>query len=278
MPRRRENPEVIIGNAPVSASSADSRRAAPVGRTISCVALLCILAVPFLALPRDTKSAESFFPLVEGAYWVYGGSVTWFNQDKQADVQATVSLKMSVEKVYRKENAIFAVLEGFPSDLNFSDGEVKRSQWVLIEKQNGKQRVFLHELDSTMPLPTAQNPGNAFDSFMTDDDLLFEWPMTRRDKFCDPDARKREDDMYCWMVESDEKTPLRSINGLASAKVPVYTLTYRTNPDDTQMEVSPGIGIVAYHYHHHGTTADTDLKLLEFHPAAEKSLSTGATP
>ena len=69
--------------------------------------------------------------------------------------------------------------------------------------------------------------------------------------------------MYCWIVESEGKKNLEGISGEKSRSAPVFTISYRTNPDDTQIELSPGIGIIAYRYHHHGTTATTDVRLAD---------------
>jgi hypothetical protein len=91
------------------------------------------------------------------------------------------------------------------------------------------------------------------------------------------ESAKREDEMYCWVVESESRKNLETVLGLSSGSAPVFTITYRTNPDDTQIELSPGIGIIAYRYHHHGTTAETDVKLIEFHPVPDKSASSGGT-
>ena len=44
------------------------------------------------------------------------------------------------------------------------------------------------------------------------------------------------------------------------------------------MELSPGIGILSYQYHHHGTVADTSLTLVEFHPAQLPPTAPGAKP
>jgi hypothetical protein len=44
------------------------------------------------------------------------------------------------------------------------------------------------------------------------------------------------------------------------------------------MEISPGIGILSYQYHHHGTVADTSLTLVEFHPAPPSPATAGTKP
>ena len=40
----------------------------------------------------------------------------------------------------------------------------------------------------------------------------------------------------------------------------------RTNPDDATYELTPGIGLTRYIYHHHGTRLDVDAKLVEHTP------------
>lgn len=230
-----------------------------------------IVAIAFGA--QEPGPPKHFFPLTQGTYWVYQGSVAWFDQAKHKTAASRVSLKMAVDRVFEKEGMVFGEISGYPADLNFTTGQANPSRWILTESP--KHQIFLRELDPSMRLPVAGNPGSAFDSFMTEDDLLFEWPMARGRKYCDAEAAKREDEMYCWVVESAGEKNLESVTGLSLASAPVFTISYRTNPDDTQIELSPGIGIVAYRYHHHGTSAETDVKLIEFHPVPGKSASSG---
>jgi hypothetical protein len=55
-------------------------------------------------------------------------------------------------------------------------------------------------------------------------------------------------------------------------------LRYITNPDDTEIELAPGTGIISYQYHHHGTVADTSLTLVEFHAEPTLPTTPGAKP
>ena len=216
-----------------------------------------------------------FFPLTPGTYWVYQGTVTWFDQAKHKASEAKVSLKMTIERVFQREDTIFAEIQGYPADLNFTAGETHPSRWILAE--SSRHQVFLRELDPSTSLPLTEGPGSAFDSFMTEEDLLFEWPA-RGKKYCDAESAKHEEEMYCWVVESEGSKNLEAVTSLVSGNARVFTIAYRTNPDETQIELSPGIGIIAYHYRHHGTTAATDLNLTEFHPVPDKSPSIGGTP
>lgn len=240
------------------------------------IALCCITIASLaarVAFTQELASPTHFFPLSSGTYWVYQGKVTWFDQAKQKSAESKVTLKMSVERVFQKESILFAEIEGYPANLNFTTGEANPSRWILTETP--KHEIFLRELDPSTRLPLTASAGTAFDSFMTEDDLLFEWPMARGKKYCDAESARREDEMYCWVVESEGKKNLVPAAGPSATNAPVFTISYRTNPDDTEIELSPGIGIVAYHYYHHGSTAETDVRLTEFHPVSGESASPG---
>jgi hypothetical protein len=214
-----------------------------------------------------------FFPLTQGTYWVYQGTVTWFDQAKHKASQAKVSLKMTVERVLQREGTILAEIQGYPADLNFTTGETHPSRWILAE--SSRHQVFLRQLDPSTPLPLTKSPGSAFDSFMTEEDLLFEWPLARGNKYCDAESTKRA--LYCWVVESQGSKNLEAASSLVSGNTQVFTIACRTNPDETRIELSRGAGIIAYHYRHHGTTAATGVNLTEFHPVPDKSPSIGGT-
>jgi len=89
-------------------------------------------------------------------------------------------------------------------------------------------------------------------------------------KFGASEDIKRPDDRYCWVVATHEKKVLKEIRGVPPKPSDVFLLQYITAADDTQMELSSGIGIISYQYHHHGTVADTSLSLVEFHRGVNK--------
>ena len=71
--------------------------------------------------------------------------------------------------------------------------------------------------------------------------------------------------MYCWVVDEPTQVSLDGIKGLTAKSVTAFGLGYRTNPDDSEMQLVPDVGIISFGYHHHGTVAETELKLVEFH-------------
>lgn len=64
--------------------------------------------------------------------------------------------------------------------------------------------------------------------------------------------------------------------GLTPRRAEVSVLRFVINPEDTAIELVSGIGILSYEDHHHGSTADTSVDLLEFHPAPIAATAAGS--
>jgi hypothetical protein len=217
-----------------------------------------------------------FFPLTPGTWWLYRGTVTWSDQQTEKEVQANVTLKMTIEKVIQKPEFNIAILSGFPRDLDWATGEVATMPWLLIETK--RHEIFLNSLPPDFDYAKLEKDAASLDKFLSEDNLLFRWPLKQGMKFGDAESLRREDAHYCWVVATQESKKLGDIKGLAPRSAEVSVLQYITNPDDTEMELSPGIGILSYQYHHHGTVAETSLTLVEFHPAPPPPPAPGAKP
>lgn len=217
---------------------------------------------------------ELFFPLVPGTWWLYRGTVTWTDQQTEKEAQADVTLKMSVDKVIQKPEATIAILSGFPRDLDWAAGEVAAMPWLLIETK--RHEIFLNALPPDFDYAKLEKDASALDKLLAEDNLLFRWPLKQGMKFGDGESVRRADGLYCWVVASQQTKKPGEIKGVASRPAEISVLRYTTNPDDTEMELSPGIGILSYQYHHHGTVADTSLTLVEFHSA--QPATSGAKP
>ncbi len=218
---------------------------------------------------------DLFFPLTPGTWWLYRGTVTWSDQQTEKEAHANVALKMTVEKVIQKPEFTIAILSGFPRDLDWATGEVAAMPWLLIETK--RHEVFLNSLPPDFDYAKLEKDSVSLDKLLAEDNLLFRWPLKKGMKFGDAESVRRDDDHYCWVVTTQETKSLTDIKGLPSRSAEVFLLQYITNPDDTEMEISPGIGILSYQYHHHGTVAETTLNLVEFHLAPATPLSSRAT-
>ena len=240
--------------------------------------------VPLFALcPLGASSAkregpeaeERFFPLEQGSTWVYRGTVRWFDPEKQQPSSEDVSIITKVERVYQKPEFAMAVLSGFPADLDWSTGQVEPKPSLLIETQ--KHEIFLDALPPDFDYSKLEKDASTLDKFLSADNLMFRWPLEKGMKFGDAESVKRDDNHYCWVVAGRKTKNLGAIKGLPSREADVFLLRFDTNPDDTSIELAKGVGILQYEYHHHGTVADTELALVEFHkgPAASQRARTG---
>jgi hypothetical protein len=254
-------------------------RKCPAPLAIAGVSLIIVLFALLSASPitaQQPASTEHFLPLNPGTWWLYRGTVGWTDPQTEKEAQANVTLKMTVQKVIQKPEFTIAILSSFPRDLDWATGEVGAMPWLLIETK--RHEIFLDSLPPDFDYAKLEKDATPLDKFLSEDNLLFRWPLKKGMKFGDAESVRRDDDHYCWVVATQETKNLPNIKGLPSRSAEVFLLRYLTNPDDTEMEISPGIGILSYQYHHHGTVADTSLTLVEFHPAQAPPTTPGAIP
>jgi len=219
---------------------------------------------------------DLFFPLTPGTWWLYRGTVQWTESETNRPAATHAAIKMQVERVIQTTDFTLAVISGFPADLDWSNGQVDPKPSLLIETRD--HEVFLHDLPPDFDYAKLEKDAAALDKFLSQENLLFRWPLKKGMKFGDPESLRRPDDRYCWVVATQQMKILKEIKGITPKPAEIFLLQFVTNPDDEQMELSPGIGILSYQYHHHGTVADTSLTLVEFHPAQPPPVAPGAKP
>jgi hypothetical protein len=221
---------------------------------------------------------EHFLPLAPGTYWVYKGTVTSGDatSDPVKEVTENVSITMKVEKVYTKPELTAAVISGYPGDLDWSNGQVDTKPSLLIE--TSKHEVFLNSLPPDFDYKKLEADAASLEKLMPVENLLFHWPLKEGMKFGDEESVKRDDGMYCWLVLDQHKEKLAGIKGIAPREAEVSMLRFATHPDDMELVVTPGIGILYYRYNHHGTIAGTDVHLTEFHTGQNAFAAPGAKP
>jgi ABC-type transport system substrate-binding protein len=256
-----------------------SLKKVPAPSSIAGVTLLIFLLALFGSPPvtaQQPASTEQFLPLTPGTWWLYRGTVAWSDQQTEKDAQANVTLKMTVQRVIQKPELTIAILSGFPRDLDWATGEVGAMPWLLIETK--RHEIFYNSLPPDFDYAKLEKDAASLDKFLSEDNLFFRWPLKKGMKFGDAESLSRDDAHYCWVVATQETKKLNDIKGLPPRSAEVFLLQYITNPDDTELELSPGIGILSYQYHHHGTVADTSLSLVEFHLAPKTPPTPGANP
>jgi hypothetical protein len=232
---------------------------------IALFGLLLLSCVTGTLCGRANEESAEPFPMSAGTYWVYGGIVRWTTRANKSS-ETKVEWKTQVRQTLEHGRYAAAVINGFPSQLNWSTGKQQPEDSLLIRSPSDKF-YWISPEQTKSALGRFENQQDSLQSLLQDDDLFLQLPLTKGKKFCDPEEMNRDDDMYCWMVESAERVSL-NVAGVSRADCLSYKIRYVTNPDDIEYEFVPGIGLTSYAYHHHGTIADTELALLEFHPAS----------
>jgi len=212
----------------------------------------------------------------EGASWVYRGIVRWYDMQSQRTVTTKVTSRSEVIRVIRRNGLEATVIKGFPADFNWSEGHAPANSWLFVRTEDNELHWFTYDREIEQRLRRLDNPQDFLQGMLTDDDLLMRLPPKKGMKFCDEEAKARPDDLYCWVVASEREVTLNDVRGLEPAKHTAFLLKYVTNPDDTELEFVPGVGFISYRYHHHGTVADTEMSLVEYHAPSGPPASSGA--
>jgi len=216
---------------------------------------------------RAGDDPQQSFPLSPGTYWIYHGLVRSFLEGSTIGKVTQVNWKMSVVRVVERGDVTAALVSGFPGDLDWSDGNVQPTLSILMEARGAK--FYLNSSDSNSVIRQIDDPKYALGDLLDEHDWFLQLPLAEGEKFCEKDSMGRDDGMYCWVVGAPHPAALDGVKGVAAGNRLAYQVQYTTNPDDMEFDFVPGVGITSYEYHHHGTLAETELHLVEFHPAGE---------
>jgi len=232
--------------------------------------LLTILSARPLAMadgPRpDAAAVLAQFPLRKGARWVFEGEAEWTTREprKPAPKVRTGPVRdtMEVVQVLAAGDAFAAIVRGFPMDLAWYQPPLKPRISILLCR-NG--RLYQHTSRGLKPalaqarllLADTRDPG-------PDDVPFLDLPL-QPGKLWGTDLG-RGDAMYRWVVEAKEARTFSAPGVARGASFPVFTATFRTNPDHLTLDFAPGVGLTGFTYEHHGTVARTRVHLVSFHP------------
>jgi len=242
----------------------------------SALRIVLLAALAANSAPQGHQENTDPFPMKEGTTWVYRGIVRWYDMQSQKTVTTKITSHSEVIRVIRRNGLEASVVKGFPADFNWSEGNARPHDWVFIRTEDDKLFWFTDDGEVKDRLKRLDNSEDSLQGMLTDDDLLMRLPPKKGMKCCDEESRARTDDHYCWVVTSQREITLSGVKGVEPGKRTAFLLQYVTNPDDTEFEFVPGVGFINYSYHHHGTVADTEMSLIEYHASGSAKASPGA--
>src|SRR5260370_1060082 len=216
--------------------------------------LLLLLVLPFaLAWARQTKPPDNLegFPMSVGTSWTYRGIVRWTHDINKVS-ETRVEWKMEVRRLFHHGEYTGAVVNGFPTDLDWSDGIVSPTDSLLVRL--GQEKFYLIPDERfTKSIQMLENPIDPLKDLLNEDDLFLQLPLAQGKKFCGPEGMARHDSGYCWVVDSLKSINLDRVIGAPRRPRTSYRIRYVTNPDDIDFDFVPSVGLVRYDYHHQPT-------------------------
>ena len=202
-------------------------------------------------------------PLETGNRWTYEGKIETTLVGSSTVFTTNICWVMEVVDSMKSTNAEAAVVHGFLNELPWYEPGQAPGFCVLLNVSN---RVYKfeaqNEKEARSILQDVMNQSGKFSAEMEDFNELLVLPLAKGSRW--GSDTEREDGRYCWCVEKAQSSKLR-IKGYSGNTLPlVYTLAYRTNPEDVLLEIAAGLGITRCVYVHHGTVASVDVRLVSF--------------
>lgn len=205
--------------------------------------------------PQETFSVSNstkYFPIEEGNTWVYQGRHDYTIPNSNKVDSKKVTLSMKVLKVHKFPHLVLAEISAWPFDQIWDNNSEERCALVFV----GNKVYRIQEPDI---IKRISQTGDAFGT-LTDEDILFEFPLFKDAGFGESKSLGREDMFYAWHVveEYDIASSFSHKSGRA------YRLAMRTYPDHALLTFQPNVGIIEFEYEHHGTVEKLSLTLSQF--------------
>jgi hypothetical protein len=198
--------------------------------------------------------------MATGTRWIYRTRAE--DADLASPIDRTTVCEV-LETVERK-GARAALVRGFPLGMDLSSDSALDAATTLLTCVAASQ----YHAQNEHSLGRLKDPGDLLLGLVDENTLFLECPLVEGKRFGDFEQVAREDFRYCWLVESEREMRLRGIRGVSPWRSRrVYRLVYFTNPDEQHILFAPGIGIIEYTYHHHGTVSDLNMRLADFQSA-----------
>ncbi len=214
--------------------------------------LTTICPIPAHAVLGDDVPALQYFPLLKGNVWMYEGPVAWTIVNSGEVRRKELTIRMEITETYRRGLVWLALFRGHPFDGAWYEagGVPSRGAYLCV----GYRVYELDEPRTADVLRRLQDPKDGLANLVSEDELVFDFPLLPGKRFGDTKQLAREDGRYQWLV-----LPV-------SPTVAARELLNDTLPGHIRLQFEEGIGITRYEYVHHGTVSESHLTLVAFTP------------
>ncbi len=196
--------------------------------------------------------ATQYFPLEEGNVWLYEGEHEYSYTSSAKTKIVKPKIKMEILEIYKIKKLTLAVVQGGPYLYPYDEKSPPKFAFFVVGN-----RVFLisDEKKINRIIKEPYTP-----DIVSEDDLLFEFPLSVGTRYGEMDGLARPDAFFTWHVE--KKFKIRS--SFSSKSEDAYLLAYKMNTEDNEIIFQPYVGIIEYKYRHNGTIDNISFRLVNF--------------
>jgi len=200
-----------------------------------------------------------YFPLKQGAYWVYEGTIRYTIPNSSDVAEKEISWKMEVTNVIQRNSIVGYEMLGAPWDLAWYEEDKQPSKYGIIQAGGKFYRTSFETIYRLL------DDNDALLALVDENQIFLDIPLIAGKKFCDTLSLTRADGMYCWIV-GDASLVTEEILGVSSSEPLVeFPIFQGTMPDSSRFHFIPGVGISQYSYRHSGTVSEANVRLVEYY-------------
>ena len=149
--------------------------------------------------------ATEFFPLYTNSYWLYSGTVNVVQAGETKPKLYHVELKCEVKNVYLTRSYSCAEILGFPDDLWWYSGNLKRTVHAII--RSSSDCYYLLDGDLATAALAQARVGAPLDKFMTEDRKFVDAPLTKLKIYGKEPTADPTGPMFGWQVTGVDNLP-----------------------------------------------------------------------
>lgn len=234
----------------------------------------------------NVKDSIEYMPLKKGNYWIYKGFYTSYSINLKKYYTKDVNVKFAIKEEIQNNGISLFIVNNFPQEIYphikdkfdvMDEEELNSSEPIEFDDGDNVSGLLLvanklfyipyEELDTVEKYINAPNKlvneqlVNPYPS-LSYENLIFEFPMFKGQRFGDLNSITRGDLSHFWYV--NEVREIATLNGDTYEKTQIFDLIYNTLPDQQTIVFRPYLGILSLSNKHNGTPEDLLLDLEEF--------------
>jgi hypothetical protein len=232
----------------------------------------------------DVSQSKSYMPLGSNYYWIYEGEYTGYSYQYKDYFTKKVLVKFEIIEGIENNGLSLYIVKNLPTEVShkidtrfneLSRNELNSDEPIVLDggEESGllliANKLFIipeeHVKDTKEfvldPLKVENQQLSSLHP-LSPEDILFEFPMFKGQRFGSFESISRGDLSYFWFV--NQKREIQTLNKDTFELVPVFELIYNTLPDTRMLVFRPYVGILSYKIIHNGSIKDLTLHLKEF--------------